>query len=63
MAARAGASYRRKGQSISMPSSLRRLPHAGEPAPDFTLPATDGGTVDLAAYPKPVVLVFLRHLA
>jgi peroxiredoxin len=46
-----------------MPSSLRRLPHAGEPAPDFTLPATDGGTVHLAAYPKPVALVFLRHLA
>jgi peroxiredoxin len=32
-------------------------------APDFTLPATDGGTVHLAEYPRPVALVFLRHLA
>jgi peroxiredoxin len=40
-----------------------RLPQVGEPAPDFTLPATDGGTVHLADDPKPVVLVFLRHLA
>lgn len=45
-----------------MPLSTR-LPRAGEPAPDFTLPATDGGAVHLAEYPKPVALVFLRHLA
>jgi peroxiredoxin len=46
-----------------MPSSVSRLPRVGEPVPDFTLPATDGATVHLAAYPKPVALVFLRHLA
>ncbi|GAC1458537.1 MAG: hypothetical protein PVSMB4_18080 [Ktedonobacterales bacterium] len=40
-----------------------RLPRVGELAPDFTLPATDGGTVHLAEYPRPVALVFLRHLA
>jgi peroxiredoxin len=45
-----------------MPSSLR-LPRAGEPAPGFTLPATDGEVVHLVAYPKPVALIFLRHLA
>lgn len=40
-----------------------RLPKVGEMAPGFVLPATDGTMVDLAAYPKPVALVFLRHLA
>ena len=40
-----------------------RFPREGEPAPDFTLPATDGGEVHLGAYPKQVALVFLRHLA
>jgi peroxiredoxin len=40
-----------------------RLPHLGELAPDFTLPATHGSVVRLAEYPKPVALVFLRHLA
>jgi hypothetical protein len=35
----------------------------GEPAPDFTLPATDSGVIHVAAYPKPVALIFLRHLA
>ncbi|HLZ21278.1 MAG TPA: hypothetical protein VKQ30_04060 [Ktedonobacterales bacterium] len=40
-----------------------RFPRAGEPAPDFTLPATDGAEVQLGIYPKPVALVFLRHLA
>lgn len=43
------------------PSRLR-LPRAGEMAPEFTLPATDGGTVDLAGAAKPLALVFLRHL-
>jgi peroxiredoxin len=47
------------------PDVLRqlRLPRVGEPAPALHLPATDGTTVDLATYPKPVALVFLRHLA
>lgn len=40
-----------------------RVPLRGEPAPDFMLPCTDGGEVRLALVPKPVVLVFLRHLA
>lgn len=43
----------------------KRLPklRAGEPAPDFSLPATDGGQVRLAECAKPVAVVFLRHLA
>jgi peroxiredoxin len=44
-------------------SESLRLPQVGERAPDFTLPATDGDSIDLAEYPKPVALVFLRHLA
>ena len=40
-----------------------RLLQAGEPAPDFTLPAVDGATVTLADVSKPVALVYLRHLA
>lgn len=36
---------------------------AGDLAPDFTLPATDGGAVRLSEHAKPVALVFLRHLA
>jgi peroxiredoxin len=39
-----------------------RFPRIGEPAPDFTLSATDGGQMRLADCPKPVALVFLRHL-
>lgn len=39
-----------------------RLPRVGEAAPVFTLPATEGGLVHLAEYPKPVSLLFLRHL-
>ncbi len=39
-----------------------RPPRVGELAPDFSLPAIDGGAVRLAEYPKPVALVFLRHL-
>lgn len=40
-----------------------RVPGVGEIAPAFALPATDGTAVDLGSYPKPVALVFLRHLA
>jgi len=40
-----------------------RLPREGASAPDFTLPATEGGEVQLSTSPKPVALVFLRHLA
>jgi peroxiredoxin len=43
-------------------SSALRLPHAGETAPDFTLPSTNGEMVHLADFPKPVALLFLRHL-
>lgn len=40
-----------------------RLPRVGQVAPNFSLPATDGTNVELSVYPKPVALVFLRHLA
>ena len=40
-----------------------RVPGAGEIAPAFALPATDGTTVELRAERGPVALVFLRHLA
>ena len=47
-----------------MTTELRSSPvGAGEPAPEFTLPAVDGsGAVSLADYrgQKPVVLVFYR---
>ena len=35
----------------------------GEPAPEFVLPATDGGTFRLSEYrgERAVALVFLRH--
>ncbi|HEY7832359.1 MAG TPA: hypothetical protein VIG30_02235 [Ktedonobacterales bacterium] len=39
-----------------------RLPRAGDLAPAFALPATDGATVELAGAAKPLALVFLRHL-
>jgi len=39
------------------------LPGVGTPAPDFELEAVDGGSIRLAEAPKPVALVFLRHLA
>jgi peroxiredoxin len=40
-----------------------RIPRAGDPAPNFQAYAVDGETVTLADHPKPVALVFLRHLA
>ncbi|HWP41793.1 MAG TPA: hypothetical protein VNO14_01065 [Blastocatellia bacterium] len=40
-----------------------RVPGVGEVAPDFALPATDGGSVRLGEHPKPVAIVFFRHLA
>ncbi|MBI3652757.1 MAG: hypothetical protein HY231_17175 [Acidobacteria bacterium] len=46
-----------------MTNQILRQPLIGEPAPDFSLPATDGQLVHLGDYPKPVSLTFLRHLA
>lgn len=46
-----------------MESSSLKLPRIGESAPTFTLPATEGSEVSLAAYPKPLALSFMRHLA
>lgn len=46
-----------------MPDERLRQPQIGELAPDFTLPATDGSIVNLKRHPKPVALVFLRHLS
>jgi hypothetical protein len=46
-----------------MTHSRLKLPAPGTAAPDFTLPSIDGGTVLLSSAPKPVALVFLRHLA
>jgi len=46
-----------------MTEPILRQPQVGEIAPDFTLPATDGSTVTLSSYPKPLALVFFRHLA
>jgi hypothetical protein len=39
------------------------LPERGAVAPDFSLPAIDGLMVKLSSYPKPVALIFMRHLA
>ena len=52
-----GANTREAG-----PGARLRLPRAGKMAPAFALAATDGAPVDLATTPKPVALVFLRHL-
>lgn len=41
----------------------RKLPRVGDLAPDFTLATTNGGALRLATVPRPVALVFLRHLA
>ena len=43
----------------------RRLPviREGEPAPNFTLPAVEGGRVSLRDFQgRAVLLIFLRHL-
>lgn len=45
------------------PMRCRGLPRVGEPAPDFSLQAVDGATIALGETAKPVVLVFMRHLA
>jgi peroxiredoxin len=40
----------------------RRL-QVGDPAPDFTLPLLDGGTVSLSDYrDRPLILLFTRWL-
>ena len=49
-------------QQKAGPRPRLRLPRVGEPAPALALPATDGTTIDLATAPKPLALVFLRHL-
>lgn len=41
---------------------LGHFPRIGEQAPDFALRSIDGVHVHLVEYPKPVALVFLRHL-
>jgi peroxiredoxin len=46
-----------------MTSKRLRQPQPGEPAPDFSLPASDGSRVTLADYPKPLSITFFRHLA
>jgi peroxiredoxin len=40
-----------------------RLPKPGEDAPNFDLSCIDGGTVGMRDVPKPLLLIFLRHLA
>ncbi|BCX06062.1 MAG: hypothetical protein KatS3mg053_4000 [Candidatus Roseilinea sp.] len=44
-------------------SSMLRIPQVGEPAPNFEATDIDGRAVVLSRHPKPVALVFLRHLA
>ena len=45
--------------AASMPALALAVPHAGDPAPPFTLPRTAGGTVSLASLKgKPVYLNF-----
>ena len=39
------------------------LPSVGTVAPNFILPDIDGSKIELAKFPKPVSLVFFRHLA
>ncbi len=40
-----------------------RIPQVGEAAPDFEATDVEGRTIVLSQHPKPVALVFLRHLA
>jgi peroxiredoxin len=40
------------------------IPLVGQPAPDFTVALSDGRTVGLADFRgRPLLLIFLRHLA
>jgi len=48
--------------SNPIPGGLR-VPLVGEPAPDFEAVDVDGRPVALSRQPKPIALVFLRHLA
>jgi peroxiredoxin len=45
-----------------MMSSTLDVPRVGTIAPDFVLPTIDRGVIQLADFPRPFVLVFLRHL-
>lgn len=45
-----------------MMSSALDVPRVGTIAPNFVLPTTDRGVIQLAEFPTPFVLVFLRHL-
>jgi hypothetical protein len=40
-----------------------RLPTNGDMAPDFSIASVNGGTIRMEEVPKPLLLVFLRHLA
>lgn len=42
---------------------LSPIPRVGDPAPEFATVDVSGQPVVLTHHPKPVVLVFLRHLA
>jgi hypothetical protein len=42
---------------------LGRIPRLNEPAPNFEAQLLSGETITLVTHPKPVALVFLRHLA
>ena len=40
-----------------------RIPSVDEPAPDFEATDVDGRAIVLSRQPKPIALIFLRHLA
>ena len=42
-----------------MSEGVRTIPRVGEVAPDFSLPALDGGTVSLSGYRGKRLVVFM----